>query len=210
MYHDGLARNRWPKQIRPSVILSLLNNAANLAFSLAIANGVAIAWWRKALKGSTIENLHKSWEFSSSIKAAALAGTAFNFIALAALTAKLTMIDGILMQSATTTVILPDKPVVQLVQGWSNTTFPITGRRTGRSLVPGIIGTSFGSDLISWDNHPALLPYTKFQGCENATCFLKVPGAGFEFDCTDPVPESVSWDVSLKVSHPPSIRLDLN
>ena len=88
MYHDGLTKGRWPKQIRPSVILSLLNSVAGLAFSLAIANGVAIAWWRKVLKGSTIQDLHKSWSFSASVKSAALAGKGFNVIALAALVAK--------------------------------------------------------------------------------------------------------------------------
>lgn len=88
IWHHGVTKGSWPKQIRPSVILSLLNNLANLAFGLAIANGVAIAWWRKALKGSTIEQLHKSWNFSSSIKSVALAGRGFNGIALAALMAK--------------------------------------------------------------------------------------------------------------------------
>ncbi|KAK6439680.1 hypothetical protein LTR95_004122 [Oleoguttula sp. CCFEE 5521] len=90
LYHDGLTKGRWPKQIRPSVIVTILNSAANLAFSLAIANGVAIAWWRKALKGSTIEDLHDSWNFSSSVKAAALSAVTFkgfNTIALAALIA---------------------------------------------------------------------------------------------------------------------------
>jgi hypothetical protein len=31
MYHDGLTKGRWPKQIRPSIILSLLNSVSGLA-----------------------------------------------------------------------------------------------------------------------------------------------------------------------------------
>lgn len=57
---DDVSQNSWPKKIAPNVILSGLNNVANIFFTVAIANGIAIAWWRRALKGSTIEQLHKS------------------------------------------------------------------------------------------------------------------------------------------------------
>ncbi|USW58217.1 hypothetical protein Slin15195_G115360 [Septoria linicola] len=195
MRDNGLTADRWPKQIRPSVILSILNNVSNLAFSLAIANGVAIAWWRKAMKGATIKQLHKSWEFSHSIKDVALAGNAFNVISLAALAAKSTIIDGVLMQSATTTVIEPDKPDrSQQIQTWANTSIPITGRRVDRSQIPLLISSWFGSDLILWDSHPALLPYSKFEGCQNATCFLEVEAAGFAFECSDTVSRPIAWN----------------
>lgn len=200
MRDQGLTANRWPKQIRPSVILSILNNVSNLAFSLAIANGVAIAWWRKAMKGATIKQLHKSWEFSHSIKDVAMAGKAFNVIALAALAAKFTIIDGVLMQSATTTVIRPDEPDrSQQIQAWANTSIPVTGRRVDRSQIPLLISSWFGSDLILWDSHPALLPYGKFEGCQNATCFLEVEAAGFAFECSDTVSTPIAWNKDVMV-----------
>lgn len=69
---------RWPKWIAPSVILSGLNSVSSLCFSVAIANGVAIAWWRQTLKGATIKELHKSWSFATSMKEVLLSGRKFN------------------------------------------------------------------------------------------------------------------------------------
>ncbi|KXT15383.1 hypothetical protein AC579_2197 [Pseudocercospora musae] len=66
---------------------------------------------RKAMKGGTIENLHKSWTFSTSLKEALFAGKGFNVIALAALTAKSALIDGYLMQSALSTYIAPNTAI---------------------------------------------------------------------------------------------------
>jgi flagellar basal body-associated protein FliL len=53
---DGKTEQAWAHRagIKPSVLLSACNAVANLALSLAIAEAVAIAWWRKALKGSTV------------------------------------------------------------------------------------------------------------------------------------------------------------
>ncbi|KAF7187829.1 hypothetical protein HII31_10729 [Pseudocercospora fuligena] len=197
LYHHGVEKGRWSKQIRPSVILSLLNNVANLAFGLAIANGVAIAWWRKALKGATIKQLHNSWNFSSSIKAIALAGKGFNGIALAALMAKFTIIDGILMQSATVTEILEDAPNTKAtIQTWSNDTIPLTGKPTSRG---GDVQISdyLADELYIWNQSPRVLPYVGFDGCVNATCYAQVPGAGFEFDCEEPTQKATNWAQDL-------------
>ncbi|OQN98729.1 hypothetical protein B0A48_15395 [Cryoendolithus antarcticus] len=196
LYRDGLTRGRWPKQIRPSVIVTILNSAANLAFSLAIANGVAIAWWRKALKGSTIEDLHDSWNFSSSVKAAALSAVTFkgfNTIALAALIAKCTIIDGILLQSATVTGIAEDPPTTQHdVRSWANTTFPDTAfKGIGSGSVH--TNTFLVDDVSIWKQSPRTLPYVGFDGCENATCFTEIPAAGFEFDCSVPTKTATNY-----------------
>lgn len=66
--------DHWPKWIAPSVILSGLNSVSSLLFSVAIAIGVAIAWWRQTLQGATIKELHKSWSFATSIKDVLLSG----------------------------------------------------------------------------------------------------------------------------------------
>lgn len=78
---DGKSQDRWDAQIAPNVIISGLNNLSNICFSVAIGNGVAIAWWRKTLKGATIEDLHRSWKFSSSIKQVGI--VYFSFVAAA-------------------------------------------------------------------------------------------------------------------------------
>jgi hypothetical protein len=42
-------------QIEPHVLLAIVNTVTNVALAIAIGHGVAIAWWRRVLMGSTIE-----------------------------------------------------------------------------------------------------------------------------------------------------------
>lgn len=68
--HDKF-RNEWPvderwkwaekyghwvhkAQIEPHVLLAIVNTISNVALAIAIGQGVAIAWWRRAMQGSTI------------------------------------------------------------------------------------------------------------------------------------------------------------
>lgn len=129
-----------------------------------LANGCAIAWWRRLLKGATIKDLHRSWTFSTSIKDAVFAGKYVNVIALAALTAKLTIIDGILMQEATRARIREDHPIDVRANiftfGNVSTSIPVTGSRkldiggNARSLSPGL------SDALKiWANSGPLLSH---------------------------------------------------
>jgi ABC-type phosphate transport system permease subunit len=48
---------KWKKktQVAPHVLLAIVNTITNVALAIAIGHGVAIAWWRRVLKGSTIE-----------------------------------------------------------------------------------------------------------------------------------------------------------
>lgn len=67
----GKFRNEWPiderwkwsekygywvhkAQIEPHVLLAIVNTISNVALAIAIGQGVAIAWWRRAMQGSTI------------------------------------------------------------------------------------------------------------------------------------------------------------
>jgi hypothetical protein len=105
-----------------------------------LGNGIAIAWWRKALKGSSIVDLHRSWVFSTSFKGVVSSVRYFNIIALAALAAKLTMIDSSLMQRATSTYMALESPrVVSNVTGFVNLTFPVTGTVAGVQQQPGLL-----------------------------------------------------------------------
>lgn len=81
----------WPKLVAPNVLINIFNSVANICFGIAISNGVAIAWWRKALKGGTIKDLNRSYQFSASLKEVILAGKFFNIIALTALVTKMTV-----------------------------------------------------------------------------------------------------------------------
>lgn len=139
------------------------------------------------LKGSaTIEDLHRSWSFSTSIKNIALAGRYFNLIALAALTAKLTIIDSSLMQRAFSTYIGTDRPVnVTNIIGYVNTTIPVTSSpQTSRSERVGM-SQALNLELQTWSQQGSVYD-SLFRNCEG-TCYLQVPAAGFEIGCSEPI-----------------------
>jgi hypothetical protein len=69
---NGKFRNEWPSyerwnwlkgheewrkqaQIEPHVLLAIINTVTNVSLAIAIGHGVAIAWWRRAMVGSTVE-----------------------------------------------------------------------------------------------------------------------------------------------------------
>lgn len=179
---NNVSQTHWPAKIAPNVIIGGLNNLANLLFGIAIANGVAIAWWRQTLKGSTIEELHRSWSVSTSFKDLALSWKHFNFIALAALTTKLAIVDSILLQRATSTYTGQDEAVkASDISGFINNTIPITGSVTGRGALPGTWTNNTIMDLTIWQQSGGLIG-AWFNGCDGL-CDVWIPGAGFEITC---------------------------
>ncbi|USW46959.1 hypothetical protein Slin15195_G002780 [Septoria linicola] len=197
---DNTAEVYWGR-VGPNVIVTILNSFANICFATAIANGVAIAWWRKTLHGATIQQLNRSWQFSSSIKDVVFGAKYFNFIALAAVTSKLIIIDAALFQRAIVTEIRPlDLGPNWNVTGYANTSFPLTGRtsgpRGGETQGQGLLASNFNDNLKIWNQGGGLLP-NAYSNC-NGTCYLTVPGAGFEFDCEEP--KIVPFDAGLQVT----------
>ena len=112
-------------------------------------------------------------------------------IALAALTAKLTLIDGTLMQRATSTYLALASPKnVSTVTGFVNLTFPVTGTVAGIHEQPGLMTHWMGDTLKLWSKEGGVYPSNQWNGCEGV-CFLHVPGIGFAFDCDDEVENSI-------------------
>jgi hypothetical protein len=196
---------KWTKraQITPSVALALVNTISNVCLAVAIGQGVAIAWWRKALQGSTVKDLHKTWGFSSSILELLTAGRSFNLVALAALTAKLALVDNLLLQRAAGSgpgvftrynVPLSLPLVSELAAGYAGE-FAADG-------TTGALSDEFSSDLYhfatvgeivlfndtwaySWNNKTGTSQSSFATGCEG-TCQAVIPGFGFSVECADP------------------------
>ncbi|CAD0109404.1 unnamed protein product [Aureobasidium uvarum] len=193
---DGKRQLHWAQKIGPSVLLSGFNGIANIAFGVAIANGVAITWWRKALRGATIKELHRSWQYSSSIKDILLYGRYFNFIALAALAAKLTIIDGILLQKAAGTTLQSDKARNVTIDVYVNNSMPYTGIVADES---GNVALAqwFSANVHNWSRTGGLFPPdVNSQPC-NGTCTYKIQGTGFAVDCQS---EQLEMDYGASVS----------
>jgi hypothetical protein len=192
---DGRKQEPWAQKIGPSVWLSAFNGIANICFGIAIANGVAITWWRKALRGATIKDLHRSWQFSSSIKDVVLYGKYFNFIALAALAAKLTIIDGILLQKAASTVYGADDARNITIKMYANDTMPFTASITHQPGTDGSPNYGFVGNKLGWFDTQVSM-WLKDSGSFSSSstsssvtsscdgmCLFSVNGTGFGVDC---------------------------
>ncbi|KAI5239331.1 hypothetical protein E4T43_06806 [Aureobasidium subglaciale] len=180
---DGKSTSRWPEKIAPSIILSGFNGVANICFGIAIANGVAITWWRMALKGATIQDLHRSWTFSASVKDIVLGGRYFNFIALAALAAKLTIIDSMLLQRAATRDTLPDPGRKTTVEVAVNSSMPYTASWANNSMTGDPETLEWFSENWNYLSRSSGIYENSFVDC-NGTCLFNVHGTGFEIDCS--------------------------
>lgn len=88
VFSNNRAQSQWDKRIAPNVILSVLNSVASVCLAVAVAQGVTISWWRKAMRGATIHELHNTWSFGTSLTHLIQNLRYFNFAALAALVTK--------------------------------------------------------------------------------------------------------------------------
>lgn len=91
--------NDWPFKkypIQPNVLINIANQFQNLGLLTMISQGLAIAWWRKALRGASLGTLHRNHAYSYSFLSIITAGKHFNIVALAALMTKFAVIDSTL------------------------------------------------------------------------------------------------------------------
>lgn len=91
---NGKAKSEWKLKAAPNVLLSIFNSLSGILVTMAVGQGIAISWWRRAMKGTTVENLHHSWSFSSSIAAIVKQYKFFNIIALVSLNQTLLVLSG--------------------------------------------------------------------------------------------------------------------
>ena len=126
---DNVSTSVWPQKIAPNVVLSMVNALSSLALMVAISEGVAIAWWRHAMHGSTIAELHHSWELSTGLFRLLFQpkSSGKTSIALAMLAGQVTILNSILYQRATSTYTGPDPPKNLSAIGIAAQDFPMTG-----------------------------------------------------------------------------------
>lgn len=184
--HD-VSSTKWPKMVAPNVILAGINAFTNICLAIAIGQGVTIAWWRKAAQGATIQELHRSWGFSTSIKEVVLGIKHFNVIALAALALKVAIVDSILLQRATSTYTETDPGRTATMLGVAAHRFPSTGVTLAHTDIPAI--DAWYWDVIKdWQNSNGFFSGEQewFSGCDDGVCFASIEAAGFEVTCDTP------------------------
>lgn len=185
-FSDGKSATQWPELIAPNVCLSILGSVSTIALTFAIGEGIAIAWWRRAMKGASVKELHHAWSFSASVASIFIQLKSFNVIALAALTAKLSIVDGILYQRATTTYIDVDwHPVPAEIDAWVSDSFPATAVMGVHNDTDFRLYRSFANVVDDWYRQPNVPLFSDrgIPGCNGVGCTYPLAGMGFSFDC---------------------------
>lgn len=132
-------------RFQPSTYLAAFTAIANQGMQHACLQGVAIAWWTAAIQGTTLAELHQRWEQGVSLRAAVMSGRRIGIAGLACILCSLVVIDGPLLQKASTVKAVPrfDSPltlnvsmVPEMPRNWSGLRWYGTG--------DGIYGSHFG------------------------------------------------------------------
>lgn len=187
---NGKARSQWKSLAAPNVLISVFTAVASILVTMSVGNGIAISWWRKAMKGSTVEELHASWSFGSSVLSIITGLKFFNVMALAALCTKLAIIDGILFQKALTTQTALGPPRNYTVDTYSFDTLPVTGKLNsfGNSTAEQSFAMTYdtmywiNSDIYTGIDWTSYFVGEQFSGCEGL-CGLTYRGFGFSSSC---------------------------
>ena len=91
----------------PSTYLAIFTAIANLSMRYACIQGVVIAWWHRALRGTTLAQLHYDWRAGTTFPGALSSGRKIGLLGLACLASNFVVIDGPLLQRSSTVVIAP-------------------------------------------------------------------------------------------------------
>ncbi|KAJ4366817.1 hypothetical protein N0V83_007342 [Neocucurbitaria cava] len=199
---------RFPTQ--PNVLLNIANQVQNLGLITLIGQGLAIAWWRKALRGSSLKTLHQNHAYSYSFYAIVTSGRHFNIIALAALMTKFAVIDSTLFQKATKTEITQQVAYANTsVTGWIETNW-----QPNRGGIPGDEGNiktvdaawasvldAYNGKIANGKVHDLLEGNASFFDCPfRQECSGNIKGLGFAFNCSTSV-EDVDYGLQHKSQH---------
>lgn len=184
---DGQPIESWPTTgapVQPSVMLSVAAAVANMSIRFMFCEGLNISWWRKALRGSTVGELHRTWAFGSNLWEVFGAGRNFNMIALASLLVSIVAVDGPLLQKASKVTSQQWTETSMVTVGLGSNTSLLehpTGYYTGRAPVVSSLSSEFLTTIQQFNNRGAItLTSTGCSGSCNAT----IIGPGFDIRCS--------------------------
>lgn len=145
------------------------------------------------MNGATVFELHKSWGFSASILDLLTAGKTFNIIALAALTAKLALLDSVLLQQAASeNPGLGDRanstvrvPILRSIPNNYTGVWEAKGYvgQFSRDFSQTLYGYTTVGDLIYPDFLDAGFGDPSFDHRCDGDCYTQVEGFGWDMSC---------------------------
>lgn len=91
----------------PSTYLAICTAVANQAIRYATIQGVVIAWWTRASRGSTLSQLHNDYRAGTTLRGALTSGRHMGLLGIACIFSTFVAIDGPFLQKATQVVLSP-------------------------------------------------------------------------------------------------------
>lgn len=168
---------------QPTVYLAIVTAVTNILLSLSLAEAVNIAWWRRAQASeTTIADLHRTWNYGHSFKAAFLSGRYANLVAVACVLTSFAPINGPLLQRASRVVVIEQTTPVTLQTALAASTFVNgTGIFFGRDERVQMFSPEFRNTVLAWNNFRPI----PFNGtiCKGS-CKVPLQGLGLTLDCS--------------------------
>ncbi|GME28206.1 uncharacterized protein K452DRAFT_252088 [Neofusicoccum parvum] len=146
----------------------------------ALMEGVKYAWWKKALRGSTLRQLHETWAHGQSVLEASRAGKNFSAVALGRIVTSVACIAVPLLQHATSVATVPTARDIVVSASLSPEPFPsgFSANGTGPEPIPTY---QFSQVVRGYKTRKEIdLDYT---GCEGV-CSTSFDGPGFDIACS--------------------------
>ena len=201
---DGQRTSDW--RFSPTVYLAILSTAANIALAFALARGAAVAWWARAVHGSSIRDLHRSWQYGTSLWTALGGAPRGHRVALAVLATAAALANGPLLQRASIVVSRDLAATVPLVARMApQIPGGFTGLKTGRVPQPSVMTSEFASVMAEYLTRAPMTG--SFDGDCPGTCTMTVQAAALASrNCTTtsvPLDYRASPDASSYPGHAP-------
>ncbi|KAI9698653.1 MAG: hypothetical protein M1836_003763 [Candelina mexicana] len=182
--------NDW--RLQPTVYLAITSALSSILVHYALSVGVSYSWWRKAMKeGTTVNDLHRYWEYGNSLWSATLAGKHFNLVALATIMASITPVSGPLIQRASSVVAQElNRNISMTVNMSPELPSGFTGIISGRGHLVAVLTSNFSSVMRDYNNKAST--NMSNTGCEGI-CSAVIQGAGLAMNCSQ---RTIPFDLS--------------
>ena len=184
---NGLPIDRWRVQghnVQPTVLLSVLATIANALFRYAFREGATISWWTRALRGTSLDGLYRQWDHAQGVVPILTSGKHISLLAVVSLATTLLLIDGPLLQRASSIKVSTKQ--VQKILNVPISPSPFLEGATGLyayddyESTPTLYSGLFSKALLQYNTRqPISLPDF---GCKGR-CEFEVIAPGFDIDC---------------------------
>lgn len=177
---DGQPVDHW--SISPTVYLALLTTITNMLLRYAFKEGVAISWWYKAVRGGTVQDLHKHWSSGDGFWSALGSGRHFNLASLGCIAATLVVIDQPLIQRASTVVSVPRSYFTNITATIApEIPWGYTGYQSGRGSLQQLMTQPMIAAFNDYNTQASIT--SGFSGCKDS-CKGSVEAGGLAAQCS--------------------------